>query len=453
MKLRTKISMIAAAVILAAAAVSDGIIWTICRRMLIREADQNACRRVVEISAALENYSSSLGSSTSDSAVFYYLKSQGDAYTVCIRNGEEVYNQTVLTPDELMNAEKEPYPQPGAERFWMTKNGVRLLISHTRAIGIYDVFCVTDTGELEVKLQKIALGMTAVLFGITIPAVLLLYVLVRRSLRPMKQLSEQAKAIAAGAYDQRAATGSNDETGQLARDFNTMAEAVEDKIAALTESEQKKTMFMADFSHELKTPLTAISGYAQTLRAVKLSDEDRDAALRYICTESARLDRLAKKMMRLLELDTRESLQFEEVSLGALMQAAQKTCQPAAEQKGVTVTAEPGSGTVQGDFDLLHDVLCNLVDNAVKASGEGQTVRLYESDGDLYVADSGCGIPAAELKNITEPFYMVDKSRSRRSGGAGLGLALAAQIVRLHHAELRFESEVGRGTCVCLHFV
>lgn len=453
MKLRTKISLIAAAVILIAAAVSDGIIWTICRRMLMRETDQNAYRRAVEISAALEHYSSSLGSSTSDSAVFYFLKSHGDAYTVCIRNEEEVYNQTVLTPEELMNAEKEPYPQPGVERFWMTKNGVRLLISHTRFLGTYDLFCVTDTGEMNAKLQKIALGMTAVLFGITIPAVLLLYVLVRRSLRPMKQLSEQAKAIAAGAYDQRAATGSNDETGQLARDFNTMAEAVEDKIAALTESEQKKTMFMADFSHELKTPLTAISGYAQTLRAVKLPDEDRDEALRYICTESARLDRLAKKMMRLLELDTRESLQFEPVSLGKLVQAAQETCQPAAEKKDVRILADAAEGTVQGDFDLLHDVLCNLIDNAVKASSEGQTVRLYGTEGDITVEDSGCGIPAAELKNITEPFYMVDKSRSRRSGGAGLGLALAAQIVRLHHAELRFDSEVGRGTRVCLHFV
>ena len=210
---------------------------------------------------------------------------------------------------------------------------------------------------------------------------------------------------------------------------------------------------MADFSHELKTPLTAISGYAQTLRTVKLSEEDREEALGYIYTEIKRLDRLAKKMMRLMQLDSEESLQMLPVDNKQLLRAVIETCKPAAEQKGVALRTGECGGTVRGDFDLLHDAMCNLADNAIKASGPGQTVILSASDDALTVTDEGCGIPKDEIKNLTEPFYMVDKSRSRQSGGAGLGLSLVKRIAQLHGAELEIESTVGEGTTVKLHFV
>ena len=107
---------------------------------------------------------------------------------------------------------------------------------------------------------------------------------------------------------------------------------------------------------------------------------------------------------------------------------------------------------MRGDFDLLHDALCNLTDNAVKASRQGQTVRLSAEQDLLTVTDEGCGIPQEEIKNLTEPFYMVDKSRSRKSGGAGLGLSIVKQIVQLHGADMEIESEVGKGTQIHLRF-
>ena len=238
----------------------------------------------------------------------------------------------------------------------------------------------------------------------------------------------------------------------LAEDFNKMADAVQEKIAALTDSEARKTMFMADFSHELKTPLTAISGYAQTLRTVKLSADDREEALGYIYSESKRLDRLAKKMMRLMQLDRTESLQTEEIDCEKLLNAAAATCKPNAQRLGISLQIERCSGTVRGDFDLLHDALCNLTENAIKASSDGQTVTLRAENSCITIKDCGCGIPQDEIKNLTEPFYMVDKSRSRSEGGAGLGLSIVKMILQLHGAEMAIESTVGKGTIITLQF-
>ncbi len=314
------------------------------------------------------------------------------------------------------------------------------------------LYAVHDLADVTLLLRLLALGMLGVLLGVCIPAVIVLYLLLRRTMKPLGSLSDSAKQIAAGAYEERAAVSGNDEVGLLAQDFNLMANAVQEKINALAEYEQRKTKFMADFSHELKTPLTAISGYAQTLRTVKLSEEDKEEALGYIYSESKRLDRLAKKMMRLMQLDRTESLQMLPVDNQKLLNAVLATCQPAARKKGITLQIEDCGGTVQGDFDLLHDALCNLTDNAVKASKQGQTVRLSAEQDLLTVTDEGCGIPQEEIKNLTEPFYMVDKSRSRQSGSAGLGLSLVKQIMQLHGANLEIESTLGKGTQIHLRF-
>ena len=107
---------------------------------------------------------------------------------------------------------------------------------------------------------------------------------------------------------------------------------------------------------------------------------------------------------------------------------------------------------MRGEFDLLHDALCDLSDNAVKASGAGQTVTLSAENGRIAVRDSGCGIPRDEIDNRTEPFYTVDRSRSGSDGGARLGLSIVKQIAQLHKARLEIESEPGKGTCVYIIF-
>ena len=157
-------------------------------------------------------------------------------------------------------------------------------------------------------------------------------------------------------------------------------------------------------------------------------------------------------MMRLMQLDKTESLQMAEIGCAKLLDAVAATCKPIAEKKNIRLQIEKSSGSISGDFDLLHDALCNLTENAIKASTAGQTVTLTAENGRITVKDEGCGIPQDEIKNLTEPFYMVDKSRSRSEGGAGLGLSIVKQIMQLHCAEMEIESEIGKGTIMTLHF-
>ena len=305
---------------------------------------------------------------------------------------------------------------------------------------------IVDVTSTYLRLYKLGVQIAGVsLAGVLLAGGLLFWAL-SRALRPLQALSTGARNIAAGAYQQRVPEGRTDEIGELGRDFNRMAQAVEEHIRQVEASEEKKTLFMGSLTHELKTPLTAISGYAQTLRSAKLGEQDREMALAYIWQESKRLDRLAKKMLRLLELERETALDVERLPIRQLLEEACRVCLPAAGEKGVRIVQEDCPGEVEGDRDLLVDVFVNLVDNAVKASKPGGVVRLYAAGGSIVVEDQGQGIPPEELARLTEPFYMVDKSRSRKSGGAGLGLALVAVILRRHGMALRMESEEGKGT-------
>lgn len=450
--LRFRITVIAALVIVLAAAVSDGIIWGICRSTLLTDTEQTVFSKMLSLQADFQSFAERSQDALRISEQQYFFKQRGDDYVICLNGSAEVFNQTVLTPSDLLGMKTEADSQTVSHGVLQIAGHSLLIFRGTTADGL-TLFVVQDLSGVLHRLRMLALEMLGVLLGVGIPAVTVLYLLLRRTMQPLDSLTDSAKQIAAGAYDERVAVRTDDEIGLLAQEFNRMAEAVQEKIRALAESEQQKTMFMADFSHELKTPLTAVYGYAQTLRTVKLPEEDREEALSYICSESQRLDRLAKKMMRLMQLDGTESLEMQPIDNQALLDAVLATCQPFAEKNGITLKITECTGTVRGDFDLLHDALCNLTENACKASSPGQTVRLTAADDLLTVTDEGCGIPQEEIKNLTEPFYMVDKSRSRKAGGAGLGLSLVAQINRLHGIRMEIESELEHGTSVVLQFV
>lgn len=450
MKLRTRITAIAALIILLVTAISDGVIWMICRHVLMDEAEQTALRQMTELQSDLVRQQMRYGSTTmSDPELTYFFKQRGDEYVICMRDDIILYNQTILTETDLAEISEHSI------RYSEIADKPVLILYSEQAAGtnIIGLCQITDLSPVMRRQRLLALGMLGVLLIVCIPAMIMLYLLMRRTMKPLGILSDSAKQIAAGAYEERAAISGSDEIGLLAEDFNKMADAVQEKIATLADSEQRKTMFMADFSHELKTPLTAISGYAQTLRTVKLSAEDQEEALGYIYSESKRLDRLSKKMMRLMQLDRTEALQMAEIDCVELLDAVLATCKPIAEKQNIRLQVSKCMGTIYGDFDLLHDAICNLTENAVKASAAEDTVTLSAENGMITVADNGCGIPQEEIKNLTEPFYMVDKSRSRSAGGAGLGLSIVRQIVQLHGAEMEIRSTPDIGTTVILHFV
>ena len=268
----------------------------------------------------------------------------------------------------------------------------------------------------------------------------------RQNGEPLAVLTDAGQQIAAGDYARRTALHTGDEIETLSASFDKMADAVQEKIADLEADVQKREDFVGAFTHELKTPMTSIIGYADILAAMQTDPDEQREAAAAIAHEGRRLESLSHKLLALLGL-AECPLTPAAVPLAALWPRLHAAC------PGVNLrTPAAPAPTVQGDADLLLDLLCNLVQNAAKASKPGApVVVLCTADADtatLTVADRGCGIPPDQLARVTEPFYMVDKSRARRQGGSGLGLALCQRIAAAHDGTLKIESEPGKGTRV-----
>ena len=273
-------------------------------------------------------------------------------------------------------------------------------------------------------------------------------------IRALRRAVEEANAgvlqaasaeIAGGDYDRRTALHTGDELENVSQSFDKMADAVQEKIADLQEDVQRREDFMGAFAHELKTPMTSIIGYADMLRTLQIDPAEQHEAAGAIYHESRRLEALSYKLLSLLSLSD-ERLELAPVDLTDLWPRLRMACPQ------VPLLTPQGGAVVHGDADLLLDLLCNLVQNAAKASPAGMPVTVLLADaGDtvaLTVQDHGCGIPADKLARVTEPFYMVDKSRARKQGGSGMGLALCQRIAAVHGGTLQISSQVGVGTAV-----
>lgn len=266
--------------------------------------------------------------------------------------------------------------------------------------------------------------------------------------KPIRLLARATRKMAEGDYSYRAGKISGDELGQLTDDFNRMANVLEDTIGELQEEVRAREDFIAAFAHELKTPLTAIIGYADLLRSRKLDEEKHFLSANYIYTEGRRLENMSFRLLDII-VTKRDTIRPQPVAAKSLFDYLKGMFSGNTGQK-LRICFK--AGTVTAESNLLKSVLLNLVDNACKASKEGGLVEVYgkRTDGAyaFWVKDYGVGIPQEELKKVTEAFYMVDKSRSRSKNGAGLGLALCVEILRLHGSELLIESKVGEGTCI-----
>lgn len=266
--------------------------------------------------------------------------------------------------------------------------------------------------------------------------------------RPIRLLTRATRRMTVGDYGYRARQVSNDELGQLTQDFNSMANVLEGTIDELEDEIQAREDFIAAFAHELKTPLTAIIGYADLLRSRELDEEKHFLSSNYIYTEGKRLENMSFRLLDII-VTRREQIEPQPVSVEVFFRHLEDMFAGNREQRLQTSFEV---GTVYAEVNLIKSVLSNLVDNACKASPPGGVVevsgRVVEGGYEFWVQDYGVGIPEEELQRVTEAFYMVDKSRSRSRNGAGLGLALCVEVLRLHKSELWIESTVGEGTCM-----
>ena len=180
--------------------------------------------------------------------------------------------------------------------------------------------------------------------------------------------------------------------------------------------------------------------------------EQQKRALEHINAECKRLERLSGKMMNLIGLYNNDSIHFEEYPVQELLKRVEVLERYHVAEKGMYLTMSCSMGTMPMDVDLMESLMVNLIDNAIKASRKGDRIEVLAMNDRITVRDWGKGIPPEEIPKITEAFYMIDKSRSRKAGGIGLGLALCRQIAELHHGHLEIESWLDDGTSISVVF-
>lgn len=267
----------------------------------------------------------------------------------------------------------------------------------------------------------------------------------------LRRLTGVVRRISGGDLSTRSRITSRDEFGQLSRDFDAMADRLQENIIRLESDIERQESFMGAFAHELKTPMTSIIGFSDLLRQGNLDENTRMMAAEYIHSEGHRLENLSFKLLELLLLK-KDTVVMRRVWLSSYLYEVERALAPNLKKKGIRLVCKAEQKRVAFEPDLVKSLLYNLIDNAGKAmDGEGIiAVKANAIPGgcQFQVADNGRGMEEKELARITEAFYRVDKARSRSQGGAGLGLALCKQIVELHNGSIRYASEPGKGTRV-----
>ena len=333
------------------------------------------------------------------------------------------------------------------ERHYLQLTGQAMVVAGQRLVlnAAYDITSIYQTRQQQLSAYgKIFAGLLVICAGLSYSAAWVLT-------RPLDKLSKTARALAAGDLACRTNIQTADEIGQLAREFDAMAAQQEKHVAALTATMEGQDRFINSFTHELKTPMTSIIGYADLLRRGTLSPGEQADAANYIFSEGKRLERLSLKLLDLFLAD-QQGIALVPASPAALLRDLAAPLEPALAEQGIRLTLSLEEGQCLLEPDLVRSLVLNLLDNSRKALEKGGAIILFcamtEKGCLLSVRDNGRGIPPEALAHLTEAFYRVDKSRTRAQGGAGLGLTLCDKIVKAHGGSLTFESAPGQGTLV-----
>jgi two-component system, OmpR family, sensor kinase len=358
-----------------------------------------------------------------------------------------------------------PDPLPDIESFpdLVASGSIETIPSDDGTISYRAFGWVTDADEIGVwaiPLSEVEDAVRGIIrtFLITGAGVALLgglttWLAVRRELRPVDRMVDTATAIAAGDLTQRVQdVNSSTELGNLGTALNEMLVQIEDSMTKEQAAKERLTDFVADASHELRTPIAAVLGYSELYRNGALVDRGAiDNAMRRIGTETSRMERLVADLLLLARLDHQQAMEPVYVNLAAVVRDAVTDSQAIDADHPITVVGSD-SVRVTGDEQRLTQVVANLLANARAHTPKGTsvTVKLREND-DLVVMDvidDGPGLPEENSDKLFERFYRINSSSSRTSGGAGLGLAIVAAIVTAHSGTIEAANEDGHGARV-----
>ena len=308
------------------------------------------------------------------------------------------------------------------------------------------IFLHSPVNEMNSTLMGIYLNIWKAAFLSSALSMILLFWISRRISRPLVQINQISREIASGNFRRRVKALTRDDVGQLAVNFNAMADSLE-------KLEQMRRSFVANVSHELRSPLTSMRGYIQGVLDKTIKPEEQDKYLQVALDETQRLNRLINELLDLSQIESGQfPLHVESIDLNELIRRILISYEERIDLKelDVQVEFEDESCQVEADPDRLQQVIINLLDNAIKFNRQGGLLLLktWSHQNAVYVKiqDQGPGIPKDEIVHIWEPFYQLDKSRSRKQGGTGLGLSIVKKIIEEHGQNIWVNSQTDEGT-------
>jgi two-component system phosphate regulon sensor histidine kinase PhoR len=282
------------------------------------------------------------------------------------------------------------------------------------------------------------------------------YFLSRNLISPISEIKEAAQSMAQGDFSRRLSLNSDDELGILARSLKSMADELQLRLKDMKKLDSMRSDFVANVSHELKTPLTSIKGFIETLEGGAL--DDRENAIRFLAIikkHAEGLSNITDDLLKLSELESgKDRIERADFNLKNLITEVVHRYDHVLAEKSFKLEQEFNGDDFQIKADRLkvEHILVNLLDNSMKYTGEGGTIKVCLSGQtdhfEISVEDNGIGIPDEHIERIFERFYRVDKARSRKLGGTGLGLSIVKHAVLLHSGNVQVESREGKGTTV-----
>ena len=346
-------------------------------------------------------------------------------------------------------ASHEPFTVPSADGAgsWRVRAGYDDRLGTV----VVSALPLDDTEAAVRRLVAMELGATAIALGVL---ALVAWWVIRLGIRPVDDMTEAAEAIAAGDLSHRVPESDpRTEAGKLGLALNQMLGRIEETFDERARTDERLRQFVADASHELRTPVTTIRGYAELYRVGGLDQRDElDEAMRRTEQEAIRMGALVEDMLQLARLDQGRPLETGPVDLGAIARDAAADARAVRPDRPVTAVDPGDPVVVLGDSDRLRQVVANLVGNALVHTPDDAAIEIRVEprgrDATLEVVDHGPGMAPEVAERAFERFFRADPSRSRHQGGSGLGLAIVQAVVAAHGGRIELASRVGTGTTV-----
>ena len=331
-----------------------------------------------------------------------------------------------------------------------------LVVSSISSYPSIEVVCVKNVSQLSVYLDSMVNFFILINILLCLVMGVVLFLFIKKMTNPLQELNSTTKEIVKGDYTERVKLDRNDEFGELGETYNIMIKSIEEKIDELTKARDDRQQFINNLSHEMRTPMTSIKGYSDYIGKAVNSAEDRVIAMRYLKDAVERLEKLSFKLSDMMLLQGK-NIELEDIDLMEFIEDIKKDIKAKYFDLDIKFEFSSYEGIIKGDKTLLLSLVLNLVENSVRALKNRENkkieVNVYKDEYPIIeVVDNGCGMKEEEIKKITEPFYRVDKSRSRENGGAGLGMSIVEKIVQLHNIDMKIESTYDIGTTVKVVF-